>query len=169
MTKASRIRKFLAIGIVAMLGAVSSPAAEISDWPPHDWSILSNLAPQSLVTIKPHKGRGKKLRGEFLSSDAESIIVRNSDGQQMTVSREDVKRVLVRRSRGSRAPWYGAAIGAGTGAGIAAKAFAGSSESGLVAPAMIVTAGVLAGVGALGGLLVQRFSRDRLVYQSPKR
>ena len=53
MTKVSRLRKLLAIGIAAMLGAVSSPAAEISDWPPHDWSILSNLAPQSLVTIKP--------------------------------------------------------------------------------------------------------------------
>ena len=169
MTKASRLRKILAIGIAAMLGAVSSPAAEISDWPPHDWSILSNLVPQSLVTIKPHKGRGKKLRGEFLSSDAESIIVRNRDGQQVTVSREDVKRVLVRRSRGSRAPWYGAAIGAGSGAGLAAAAFAGSGDSGEAAPFVIGTTVVLAGVGALGGLLVQRFSRDRLVYQSPNR
>ncbi len=169
MTKASRLRKILAIGVAAMLGAVSSPAAEISDWPPHDWSILSNLAPQSLVTIKPLKGRGKKLRGEFLSSDTESIIVRNRDGQQVTVSREEGRRVFVRRSRGGRAPWYGAAVGAGTGAGLAAAAFAGSGESGEAAPFVIGTAVVLAGVGALSGLLVQRFSRDRLVYQSPKR
>ena len=165
MTKANKIRKAIAIGVAAIMSAVSLQSAQHTRRSLDDWTVLSRLPSHSLITIKPFKGRGKKVQGGFLSSDANSITVRSQKGKEVTVARADVKRILIRRPKG-RAPWYGAAAGAG--AAWAAAAFGGSGESGEAAPWVIASTVTFAGLGAIGGLLVKRLSRDRVVYQAAK-
>ena len=167
MTKANKIRKAIAVGVAAIMSAVSLQSAQHTRRSLDDWTVLSRLPSHSLVTIKPFKGRGKKVQGGFLSSDANTITVRSQKGEEVTVARADVKRILIRRPKG-RAPWYGAAAGAGAGAAWAAAAFGGSGESGEAAPLVIASTVTFAGLGAIGGLLVKRLSRDRVVYQAAK-
>ena len=167
MTKANKIRKAIAIGVAAIMSAVSLQSAQHTRRSLDDWTVLSRLPSHSLITIKPFKGRGKKVQGGFLSSDANTITVRSQRGEEVTVARADVKRILIRRPKG-RAPWYGAAAGAGAGAAWAAAAFGGSGESGELAPLVILSTVTFAGLGAIGGLLVKRLSRDRVVYQAAK-
>lgn len=114
------------------------------------WQNLHLLKPGQTVEI--FRRQGEPIKGRFASAGDDSVTVR-AGSQAVVVSKADVVRV-VRRGSG-RARWYGMGAGAAAGAVIGAAAGARlANESAGDIDLKAAAAGVLAGAGALIGLLV---------------
>ena len=61
--------------------------------PRADWTRVAALEPNQKVVVEPQKGRGKNQTGRFVSCDTNFIILRNKKGQDIAVTKEDIRRV----------------------------------------------------------------------------
>jgi hypothetical protein len=81
--------------------------------PSKDWVSLGGCSPQADIRVT--LVRGGSLRGSFQNASAESLVMTTTKGE-LTLSRQDIKRVQLKRSghRGRHA-LIGLAVGAGGG------------------------------------------------------
>ena len=128
----------------------------------HDWSRIHELRPGWQVVVRPLKGTGRKVAADYVSSSAYGLVVRTSDGQVVTFSKERIQQVT-RKRRMRKAVVAGAAVGA-----------AALVTMTLVTPdfsqpaAALLFGGAGAGLGALIGLAVRVLGRGSNVYKAPK-
>lgn len=142
---------------VIMLAAILSATA-LAQRP--SWDTLERTLPGHKVEVSPRQGN--TLRGEFVSINAESIVVRGKRGEQ-SIPRTSVRRVAVhdppRRLRNGLLS-TAVGLGAGIGIGFAVCPYCGNEghATKFVVPGMAAGAGL----GALGFLPVPY----RTVYRS---
>ena len=131
--------------------------------PVYDWGRVRALKPGRQIVVRPFKGMGRKVVGDYVSSDAAGIVVRMKDGQEVAIPKERIRQVT-RRKRMR----YAVLIGAAVGFAILATMAAGVSD--FVQPSAALVAGAMgAGLGALGGFAVRRAGRIPLIiYRAPK-
>jgi small nuclear ribonucleoprotein (snRNP)-like protein len=150
--------------VVLLTSFLLSPAAFAAQTSTNDWSRLTSVAAGSKVTVKLKNG--KTIDGKFssVSDTALALTVKNASRE---VARDDVLTVhyVVRKD-----PTKATLIGLGLGIGAAAIVGTSGSGSGFDSLDAAVT-GVMvvlgAGVGALGGFLVGRSGKKRvLIYEA---
>ena len=131
------------------------------------WQNLRQLTAGQEIEVM--KTKGGPVRGTFIGFADESISVREKQ-QETAVPRAEVSRVRLRPATRGRYTLIGAAVGAGAGAGLGAGIGESlSNQSGgdfrNLKPAII---GVLAGLGALVGLVVGSAlgSRHTTIYRA---
>ena len=125
-----------------------------------DWRRVLALSPNDSLIVK--RNGTPKVKGGFVRADEESVVLRTAAGE-VTVERQRVRRILVRRKGWGAAPWIGAAVGFSILAAIIV------SEGDFNQPAAALTFGAGgAGLGALGGLLVRAAAQNRVIYEHPE-
>ena len=128
----------------------------------HDWNRVSVLQSGRKVTVVPHPGMGKKVKGAFVSAGPEAITLRTKDGQEQTVPKDQVQKVTADRKSVQYAPL----IGAVGGAVIMAILLRGPHD--LVASGVALFIGIGAGIGCGVGWIVRAVAGDTLIYRAPK-
>jgi len=125
------------------------------------WSVVQGIAPGTQIEVQV---KGAKHRGT-LSAVAETSLTVNTGTAQMSLSRPEIRKVRVRKSKFKRQTLLGGIIGAAAGAAIAIP-FVLSNEG--PDHAAIVTAGSVAGfgVGAGVGALTAHAHGYHTVYES---
>ena len=136
-------------------------AEEETEEPVYDWGRVRALTPGRRLAVRPFKGVGSKVVGDYVSSDAAGLVVRTKDGQAVAIPKERIRQVK-RRKQMRYVVLIGAAVGAAILAVWAARVddFVPSAAAGFGAMG--------AGLGALGGFAVSRAGRTSLVYRAPK-
>jgi phage tail tape-measure protein len=143
-----------------------SPVTAAAQGGTNDWSHLTSVATGSKLSVKLRNGKTLDGTLESVSDAALSLRVKNSP---MEVKREDVLTVYqVTKKSATKATLIGMGLGAGAGA-IAGAANDASHDSfekiDNVGTAVVTVLG--AGAGALGGFLVGRSGKKRvLVYEA---
>ncbi len=128
--------------------------------PRHDWSRVQALPADQKIIVWSYKGMGPKVKGVYVSSDAERLIVRKQNGQTVTIPKDRI-RLVVGKERQRRAVWVGAAVG------FAIIYILGVVAARDLAPEGIVGYGGLgAGIGALVGLVAKSVGKTYVVYQA---
>ena len=160
-------RQWLCMGL-ALLTAVpylgpGLRAEQRAEDPVHDWGRVRALKPGRQIVVRSFKGMGRKVVGDYASSDAAGIVVRMKDGQEVAIPKERIRQVT-RRKRMR----YAILIGAAVGFAIFAASTLGKGDFDQPYAALIWGAmGV--GPGALGGFAVRRAGRIPLIiYKAPK-
>ena len=159
-------RQWLCMGL-ALLTAVpylgpGLRAEQRADAPQYDWGRVRALKPGRRIAVRPFKGMGRKVVGDYVSSDAAGIVVRPKDGQEVAIPKERIRRVT-RRKRVR----YAVLIGAAVGATILAVWAGGVDDFVASVPAAFGAMG--AGLGALGGLAVRGVvgRTPLIIYEAP--
>jgi len=129
----------------------------------HDWSRVSVLRPGRKVTVVLQPGMGKKIKGEFVRAGPEAITLRTKDGQEQTVPKERIRKVMANRKRVQYAPLVGLLAGA------AYTAILLRDPHDLVAWGVAMFIGIGAGIGCGVGWIVRAVAGDTLIYRAPKR
>ena len=125
----------------------------------HDWSRVQALQPGLKVVVKSFKGMDPKVVGAYVSSDADSLIVRRENGLTVTIPKDRIRQV-VRKRRIRHAVKIGAAAGFAIMAGLSLR------ESDLIQPAgNLIIGGVGAGLGTLGGFAFRAVWGNYTVYR----
>ena len=138
-------------------------AEQRADAPQYDWGRVRALKPGRRIAVRPFKGMGRKVVGDYVSSDAAGIVVRPKDGQEVALPKERIRQVT-RHKRMRHAVLIGAAVGFAILATMAAGV--GDFEQ---PAAALIAGGMGAGLGALGGLAVRGAGRIPLIiYKAPK-
>ena len=129
--------------------------------PRRDWSRVQALPADQKIVVKSFKGMGSKVKGVYVSSDADRLIVRRQNGQTVTIPKDHIRQV-VRKGRIRHAGLIGAA------AGFAIMSIwsgvAGGSD--FTAWYLLVFGGAGAGLGALVGFPVQVMGNNPIVYKA---
>ena len=124
---------------VALLAAPAGRADE----PRRDWSRVQALPSGQQIVVKPFNGMGPKVKGAYVSSDADGLIVRRQNGQEATISKDRIRQVA-RKRRVRNTVLIGTVAGFAIGAGL-------TSGKDFVQPhAALLFGGICAGIGALG-------------------
>ena len=76
--------------------------------PRRDWSRVRALPVGQKIVVKSFKGMGPKVKGAYVSSDADQIVVRRQNGQAVTIPKDQIRQV-VRKGRIRHAGLIGAA------------------------------------------------------------
>lgn len=126
--------------------------------PRHDWSRVQALPADQKVVVKSFKGMGPKVKGVYVSSDADRLIVRRQNGQAVTIPKDHV-RLVVGKERQRHAVLIGAVAGFAIGAGLSTI---GDFRQPLGA---LLIGGPFAGIGALIGFAFQAGGKHIVVYQ----
>ena len=130
-----------------------------------DWANVATLQAGRPIVVQLRMGkRPKKVKGKFVSSPADEIVVRTGKelGVVLRLHRNDVRKVTARRRARRLAPLIGAVIGVATmGATL-------GSGGDLVASGYAIWLGIGAGLGYLGGLAVRAVVGSELVYLAEK-
>ena len=128
--------------------------------PRHDWSRVQALPADQKIVVKSFKGMGPKVKGVYVSSDADRLIVRKQNGQTVTIPKDRIRRVLG-KERQRHAVWVGAA------AGFAIMYLLGVAATRDLAPEGIAfIGGIGAGIGGLLGLAARAAGKTYVVYQA---
>ena len=79
----------------------------------HAWDRMGALKPGRRIAVRPFKGMGSKVVGDYVSSDDAGIVVRTKGGQEVAIAKERIREVVKRR-------WmrYAILIGTAVGASI---------------------------------------------------
>ena len=151
------VRKCL--GLALMLSLVWLGPGLRAEEPRQDWSRVQALPADQKIVVKSFKGMGPKVKGVYVSSDADRLIVRKQNGQAVTIPKDQIRRV-VQKGRIRHAGLIGAAAGFAIGAGL-------STTGGFRQPlGALLIGGAFAGIGALIGFAVQVGGRHFVVYQA---
>lgn len=145
--------------VVLALALLATPPASGSSDPEASYPTVLSVQPGQQIVVKLHRGLGKPVKGAFVDSSPEGVLLERERGAQVTVPWESVRKIVPKRR------WYEFWIGVGTGAALAGIAVL--SSEGDVGPgwgAAVVGAGAGAGAAAaaLGGPL------DGPVYEAPQ-
>ena len=126
----------------------------------HDWSRVQALQPGRKVVVKSFKGMDPKVVGAYVSSDADSLIVRRENGLTVTIPKDRIRQVVWKR-RIRRSVLIGAVAGAAIMAGLTL-----TDEDFAQPIAALMYGGAGAGIGALGGLAVRGVRGIHVVYRA---
>ena len=126
----------------------------------HDWSRVQALQPGLKVVVKSFKGMDPKVVGAYVSSDADSLIVRRENGLTVTIPKDRIRQVVWKR-RIRRSVLIGAVAGAAIMAGLTL-----TDEDFAQPIAALMYGGAGAGIGALGGLAVRGVRGIHVVYRA---
>lgn len=132
-----------------------------------DWANVATLQADRPIVVKLRRGnRPKKVKGKFVSSPADEIVLRTGKGLGVVLRlhRNDVRKVTARRRVRRLAPLIGTVIGVAT-IGALLSSF-GTSDLTALGHAMWL--GIGAGLGSLGGLAVRAVVGPELVYLAEK-
>lgn len=156
--------KVLVICLVANLLAAPQLmlAQEVASTDKSNWDTLKVVPPGDEVVVKTRNG--KTIKGR-LSNSGDGAITLSRDKKTEDIKREDVLSVYrVIPKSAKRASLIGLAIGGGAGAisgGVATR----GGESG-EHYAVLITAGLGAGIGAVTGYLLGSRNQRVLIYQA---
>ncbi len=129
----------------------------------HDWRRVQALQPGQKVVVKSFKGMDPKVVGTYVSSDADSFIVRRENGLTVTIPKDQIRQVVWKRR-------IRHAVKIGAAAGFAIMAGLTLGENDLIQPAgTLIFGGGGAGLGALGGLAVRAVRGTYIVYRAENR
>ena len=129
-----------------------------ADEPRRDWSRVQALPSGQQIVVKPFKGMGPKVKGAYVSSDADRLIVRRQNGREATISKDRIH--LVARKRSLRNT-----VLIGTVAGFAIGASLTKGNDFNQPQGALFFGGIFAGIGALGGLAARGGGIHSVVYQ----
>ena len=145
---------------LALMVSLALPGLRAEE-PRRDWSRMQALPADQKIVVKPFKGMGPKVKGAYVSSDAERLIVRKQNGQAVTIPKDHIRLVLG-KERQRHTVWISAV------AGFAIMSIwsgvAGGSD--FTAWYLLVYGGAGAGIGALIGLAAKAAGGKYIVYQS---
>ena len=127
--------------------------------PRHDWSRVQVLPADQKIVVKSFRGMGPKVKGVYVSSDADRLIVRKQNGQTVTIPKDRIRLVLG-KERQRHAVLIGAVAGFAIGAGLSTI---GDFRQPLGA---LLIGGPFAGIGALIGFAFQAGGKHIVVYQA---
>lgn len=132
---------------------------------PGNWEEVERLRAGSAlaVTLKT----GQRLGGALGGLTLDALTLADRTGQTFTVPRAEIRRIAVKVKDDLV---NGALIGAGVGLGaaLAVLAITGSQDGYVLPSAKWGAPLLLSGIGALGGMLVDRaHKRDKTVYVAP--
>lgn len=129
----------------------------------HDWRRVQALQPGQKVVVKSFKGMDPKVVGTYVSSDADSLIVRGENGLTVTIPKDRIRQVVWKR-RIRHAVKIGAAVGFAIMAGLTL------TDKDFAQPiAALIFGGAGAGIGALVGLAVRDVRGTYIVYRAGNR
>ncbi len=129
--------------------------------PRRDWSRVQALPADQKIVVKPFKGMSPKVKGAYVSSDAERLIVRKQNGQSVTIPKDHIRLVLG-KERQRHTVWISAVAGfaiASIWSGVA-----GGAD--FTAAYLLVFGGAGAGIGALVGLAARAAGKTYVVYRA---
>ena len=152
--------------VILLTSILLSPVTVAAQTGTNDWSRLTSVATGSKLSAKLRNG--KTIVGSFSSASdtALTLMVKNAATE---VRRDDIISVhQVTRKSAKTATLVGLGVGAGAGAIVGAAADSSSdSFEDIDNIATAVTTVLGAGVGALGGFLIGRNGKKRvLIYQA---
>ena len=150
------------VSLCLMISLASMGPGLHAEEPRHDWSRVQALPADQKVVVKPFKGMGPKVKGVYVSSDAERLIIRKQNGQTVTIPKDRIRRVL-----GSERMRHTVKGGAAVGFAIMAIAIAvtgGAADLGVLG--FLVYGGAGAGLGALIGLAAGAAPNRYIVYRA---
>ena len=147
------------LGLALMLSLAWPGPGLRAEEPRQDWSRVQALPADQKIIVKSFKGMGPKVKGVYVSSDADRLIVRKQDGQTVTIPKDRIRRVSG-RERQHYTVWIGAIAGAALMALL-------PSRLNLDMPHDELIFGVVgAGLGALVGLAARAAGKTFIVYQA---
>ena len=149
----ARICTSLAVAIALALPGPGLRAEESRQ----DWSRVQALPADQKIVVKPFKGMGPKVKGVYVSSDAERLIIRRQNGQAVTIPKDRIRIVL-----GQRRLRHAVKIGAVAGFALIASMPAAHQNISEI----LFYGGIGAGLGALGGLAARAAGKTYVVYQA---
>ena len=126
-----------------------------------DWSRVQALQPGQKIVVRAFKGRGPKVQGAYVSSDAAHLVVRRQSGQTVSIPKDHIRVVL-----GKRRVRHAVLIGAAAGFALLAIAFSVAGGADFTADYILVFGGAGAGLGALTGLAIRAAGGNYMVYQA---
>lgn len=152
--------------VILLTSILLLPSAVAAQTSTNDWSRLSSVATGSKLSTKLRNGQ--TIGGSFssVSDTALTLMVKNAATE---VKRDDILSVhQVSRKSAKTATLIGLGAGAGAGAVVGAAADSNNdSFEELDSIATAVTTVIGAGVGALGGFLIGRSGKKRvLIYEA---
>ena len=133
---------------------------------PGSWDSVAVLQRGSRVVITLIDG--ERVEAAFMTLSPEDVGVTDSAGQDLSISRSNIRQIVARGERDQLGD--GALIGAGIGLGTAATilAIAASGDGYILASAKWGAPLLLSAVGGVIGVLVDRAHRDsEVVYVTP--
>ena len=146
---------------LALMVSLAWPGPRLrAEEPRQDWSRVQALPAGQKIVVKAFKGMGPKVKGAYVSSDADRLIVRRQDGQAVTIPKNRIRLVLG-KERQRHTVWVGAAVGFAI---MYILGVAGTSD--LAPEGIVVIGGIGAGLGALVGLAARTAGRTYIVYQA---
>ena len=104
------VMKRICIGLAMMVSLAWLGPGLRAEEPWQDWNRVQALQPGQKIVVKAFKGRGPKVVGTYVSSDAGHLVVRRRNGQAVTISKDHIRQV-VRKRRVRHAVKIGAAAG----------------------------------------------------------
>ena len=153
------VRNCLGLALMVSLAWPGPPRLHAEE-PRQDWSRVQALPADQKIVVKAFKGMGPKVKGAYVSSDADRLIVRRPDGQTVTIPKDRIRLVLG-KVRHRHTVWIGAA------AGFTIIYLLGVAAARDPAPEGIVAfGGIGAGIGALLGLAAKAAGKKYIVYQA---
>ena len=149
---------------LALMVSLALPGPGLrAEEPRRDWSRVQALPAGQKIVVKSFKGMGPKVKGVYVSSDADRLIVRKQNGQAVTIPKDQIRRVVGNKER----PRHTVKVGAAAGFAIMAIAIAvtgGAADLGVLGFSIYGAAG--AGLGALIGLAAGAAPNKYIVYQA---
>jgi small nuclear ribonucleoprotein (snRNP)-like protein len=154
--------------VILLISLLLSPVTLAAQTTNSDWSRLTSVSTGSKLSVKLRNG--KKLDGTLssVSDTALTLLVKNTSTE---LKRDDIRTVhQVNGNSAKKATLIGLGLGAGAGATVGA-AIDRSNDDGfekLDSVGTAVTTVLGAGVGALGGFLIGRSGKKRVLLYEAK-
>lgn len=152
------VRNCLGLALMVSLAWPGPPRLHAEE-PRQDWSRVQPLPAGQKIVVKSFKGMGPKVKGAYVSSDADRLIVRRQNGQAVTIPKDQI-RLVVGKERQRHGVLIGAAAGFAIGVGLSTV---GDFRQPLGA---LLIGGPFAGIGALIGFAIQVGGKHSIVYQA---
>lgn len=154
--------------VILLTSLLLSPVTLMAQATTSDWSRLSSVPTGSKLSVKLRNGN--KIDGTLssVSDTAVTLMVKNASRE---VKRDDIRTVhQVNGKSATTATLIGLGVGAGAGAALGAVADSSNDDGleNLDSAATAVTTILGAGVGALGGFLIGRSGKKRVLLYEAK-
>ena len=125
-----------------------------------DWTRLQALQPGEKIVVQAFNGMGLKVKGTYVSSDAGQLVVRRQSGQAVSIRKDHIRQVVLKRR-------IRHAVKIGAAAGFAVMASLTLTDKDFAQPiAALYFGGAGAGLGALVGFAVRAARKNYIVYQT---
>ena len=125
-----------------------------------DWSRVQALQPGQKIVVMAFKGMGPKVKGAYVSSDAAHLVVRRQSGQAVSIPKDHIRQVVLKRR-------IRHAVKIGAAAGFAVMASLTLTDKDFAQPiAALYFGGAGAGIGALVGFAVRAARKNIIVYKA---